>query len=206
MEQIRRLIQRVWRNSPCRLSITAIVAVFLGVGAGRVFIGSVYVVDGRSMDPNYPPGTHLYGRPITTPLERGEVVMLDDDKTDYAVKRIIGLPGESVQLWRGRVFINRKMLVEPYLPKYTFTYPMERTRRGATFVLGEKEYFVMGDNRFDSADSRIYGPIERRQIKRRVLLPDNFVCAYVAPYTLPDYGRSLIQPLATKFAGQKTHL
>ncbi len=204
MEHIRRLIQRVWWNSPCRKSMAAIVAVFLGVGAGRVFIGSVYVVDGRSMDPNYPPGTHLYGMPITTPLDRGEVVLLDDGKSDYAVKRIIGLPGESIQLWRGRVFINRKMLVEPYLPKYTFTCP-ERARRGATFVLGEKEYFVMGDNRFNSADSRIYGPVERRQIKRRVLLPDNFVCAYVAPYTLPDYGQSVIRRLATGVAGQKAH-
>jgi signal peptidase I len=206
MEQIRRLIQKLWGNSPCRRSIAAIVAVFLGVGAGRVFVGSVYVVDGMSMDPSYPPGTHLYGMPITTPLDRGEVVMLDDGKSDYAVKRIIGLPGESVQLWRGRVFINRKMLVEPYLPKYTFTCPMERARRGATFVLGEKEYFVLGDNRLNSADSRIYGPVERRQIKRRVLLPDNFVCAYIAPYTLPDYGRSVIRPLATRVAGQKAHL
>lgn len=206
MEQISRLIQRLWANSLCRMSIAAIVAAFLGVGAGRAFIGSVYVVDGTSMAPNYPPGTHLYGMPITTPLERGDVVMLNDGKKDYAVKRIIGLPGESVQLWRGRVFINRKMLVEPYLPKHTYTCPVERARRGATFVLGEEEYFVLGDNRFNSADSRIYGPVERRQIKRRVALPDGFVCAYVAPYTLPAYGGSVVRPLATEVADPKAHL
>ena len=146
------------------------------------------------MAPTYPPGTHLYGAPISTPLERGDVVLLDDGKEDYAVKRIIGLPGETVQLWRGRVFINRQLLVEPYLTKHTYTYPVEQLRRAATFILVEKEYFVLGDNRPCSSDSRAYGPVERKQIKRRVPLPDDFVCAYLAPYTLPAYGKTLIRP------------
>jgi signal peptidase I len=206
MEQIRRLIQRLWGNMPLRTLIAAAFAVFLGIGAGRVFIGSVYVVDGRSMEPAYPSGTHLYGTPISTPLARGDVVLLDDGKEDYAVKRIIGLPGETVQLWRGCVFINRQMLVEPYLPKHTYTFPMEQARRGATFMLGEREYIVLGDNRFNSADSRTYGAVERRQIKRRVPLPDDFVCAYAAPYTLPDYGKSVARPLVTRVAGAKAHL
>jgi signal peptidase I len=176
------------------------------VGAGRTFIGSVYMVEGTSMDPTYPPGTHLYGTPISTPLDRGDVVLLDDGKADYAVKRIIGLPGETVQLWRGRVFINRQMLVEPYLPKHTYTYPMEQARRGACFVLGEEEYVVLGDNRFYSADSRAYGPVNRKQIKRRVPLPDDFVCAYLAPYTLPAYGKTLIRPTPTNVTGSRAAL
>jgi signal peptidase I len=194
MGQICRFVQKLWKNLPCRLIMAAAVAVVLGVGAGRVFIGSVYVVEGTSMAPTYPPGTHLYGAPISTPLERGDVVLLDDGKEDYAVKRIIGLPGETVQLWRGRVFINRQLLVEPYLTKHTYTYPVEQLRRAATFILVEKEYFVLGDNRPCSSDSRAYGPVERKQIKRRVPLPDDFVCAYLAPYTLPAYGKTLIRP------------
>jgi hypothetical protein len=106
------------------------------------------------------------------------------------------LPGETVQLWRGRVFINREMLIEPYLPKHVYTYPAEPSRRGATFVLGEDQYFVLGDNRPWSADSRTYGPVVRTQIKRRVPQAEDFVCAYFAPYTLPDYGKSLIRPLS----------
>jgi signal peptidase I len=186
--------------------IAAAFAVVLGVGAGRAFIGSVYVVEGTSMDPTYPAGTHLYGTPISTRLDRGDVVVVDDGKEEYAVKRIIGLPGETVQIWRGQVFINRQMLVEPYLPKHTYTYPAEPTRRGATFILGEREYVVLGDNRPSSADSRNYGPVARRQIKRRVPLPDDFVCAYVIPYTLPAYGESTIRPLTTAIASRKARL
>lgn len=197
MPQIRQWIHRGWKNLTCRTLIAAALAVALGVGAGHVFIGSVYVVEGMSMDPAYPPGTHLYGAPITTRLDRGDVVVLDDSKEDYAVKRIIGLPGETVQLWRGRVFIDRQMLVEPYLPKHTYTCPVEEARRGATFILGEGEYFVLGDNRLCSADSRVYGPVSRKRIKRRVALPQNFICAYFAPYTLPAYGTSNIRPALT---------
>jgi signal peptidase I len=206
MGQICRFAQKLWKNLACRTVIGAAFAVVLGVGAGRVFIGSVYVVEGTSMDPTYPPGTHLYGTPISTSLVRGDVVLLDDGKEDYAVKRIVGLPNETVQLWGGRVFINRQMLAEPYLPKYTYTYPMEQARRGATFILGEEEYFVLGDNRLYSADSRAYGPVNRRQIKRRVPLADDFVCSYLAPYTLPAYGKTLIRPMTTNVFGSRSSL
>jgi signal peptidase I len=195
-EHICRSIKRLWKNPACRRSVAAAIAVGVGVGAGHVFIGSVYVVDGTSMTPTYPAGTHLYGAPISTLLERGDVVLLDDGQEDYAVKRIVGLPGETVQLWRGRVFINREMLVEPYLSKHVYTYPVEPLRRGATFVLGEDQYFVLGDNRPWSADSRTYGPVGRKQIKRRVPQSEDFVCAYFAPYTLPAYGKSLIRRLS----------
>jgi signal peptidase I len=200
MRQIWRLVKELWKKRACRLSAAAALALVVGVGAGHSFIGAVYVVEGTSMDPTYPAGTQLYGAPISTPVERGDVVLLDDGKEDYAVKRVIGLPGETVQLWRGQVFINRRMLIEPYLPKHIYTYPAEPTRRGATFILGERQYFVLGDNRPCSADSRSYGAVERKQIKRRVPLPQDFVCAYLAPFTLPDYGKTLIRPMRTRTA------
>ena len=187
-----RLVRKLWQKPGCRLLLGAVSAAFLGVAASRVFIGSVAVVDGTSMMPNYPPGTHLYATPISTDLERGDVVLLDDGREDYAVKRIVGLPGETVQLWRGAVFINRKLLVEPYLPSHTYTFPTERQRRGATFMLGDGEFFVLGDNRANSVDGRTYGPVQRKQIKKRVPLPNDFVCAYFGPYTLPEPGRTVI--------------
>jgi signal peptidase I len=206
MKQICRLMQKVWGNLPCRMAIAAAFAVVLGVGAGHAFIGSVYVVEGTSMEPTYSEGMRLYGTPTTTPVERGDVVLLDDGNKDYAVKRIIGLPGETIQLWRGCVFINKQLLIEPYLPKHTYTCPMEPVHRGATFILGEGEYFVLGDNRSCSADSRAYGPVQRKQIKRRVPLPNDFVGAYCARYTLPAYGTTLMRPAPTTRASAKAIL
>jgi hypothetical protein len=98
------------------------------------------------------------------------------------------------------------MLVEPYLPKHVYTYPVEPLRRGATFLLGEGQYFVLGDNRPYSADSRMYGPVDRKQIKRRVPLPEDFVCAYFARYTLPEYGKTLIRPLTAHPASLASRL
>jgi signal peptidase I len=152
-------------------------------------------VKGKSMMPAYPTGTYLYAAPISTPLERGDVVLLNDGNNEYVLKRIVGLPGETVQIWRGGVFINQKLLVEPYLPRHTYTFPPERERRGATFILGEDECFVMGDNRSCSADSRSYGPVARKQIKKRVPLPEGFIGAYFGPYTLPTPGRTVMHAL-----------
>ena len=206
MPQIRRLIQKLWQSRACRTVIAATAAALLGAGAGRTFIGSVCVVDGESMEPSYPSGTHLYGAAISAPLARGDVILLNDGNADYAVKRIVGLPGETVQLWRGQVFVNRQMLVESYLPKHTYTCPVERARRGATFILGEGEYFVLGDNRLCSSDSRAYGPVRRNQIKQRVPLLVDFVGAHFAPYTLPEYGKTLIRPIKPDVTGARAAL
>jgi signal peptidase I len=192
MVSVCRFVRKLWQNPACRLLTAVVSAAFLGIAASHAFIGSVAVVEGASMMPNYPPSTHLYVTPISTDLERGDVVLLDDGKEDYAVKRIVALPGETIQLWRGAVFINRKLLVEPYLPAHTYTFPVERERRGATFILGDREYFVLGDNRSKSVDSRTYGAVERNQIKKRVPLPNDFICAYFGPYTLPEPGRTVI--------------
>ena len=73
-------------------------------------------------------------------------------------------------------------------------------------MLGGDQYFVLGDNRLCSADSRTYGPVGRNRIKRRVPLPEDFICAYSAPYTLPDYGKSLIRPLLPHPAGATSRL
>ncbi len=147
------------------------------------------------MAPNYLPGARLRTLPVTQPLERGDVVLIEDGEEDYAVKRIIGLPGEAVHIWRGRIFINYRMLNEPYLPKNTFTCPIERKYLGASFKVGADEFFVLGDNRQDSTDSRTYGPVPRARIKRLVPLPEGFTRARVTPYTLPAPGHTLIRPL-----------
>jgi len=174
-----------------------VLSAFLGIAAGKTVIGSlgsVSVVDGVSMAPTYQPGARVYTAPIFTPLERGDIVLVNDGDSGYALKRIVGLPGETIHLWRGYVFINCRMLTEPYLPKYTYTFPDERGEV-SIFRTGSDEYLVLGDNRTRSIDSRFYGPVKRNQIVSRVPLPEHTVRARRTDFTLPVEGKRTIRPL-----------
>src|SRR5215469_14611393 len=162
MQQVVPVFQAFWRKFPWRSLLTAVFAAFLGVAAGRNFLGRISVVSGSSMLPTFVPGTWVRAKPISADLARGDVVVLDDGRSEYAIKRVIGLPGETVHVWRGHVFINQRVLLEPYIPKKIYTFPREKQ---AVFVLGPDQYFVLGDNRPASSDSRTYGPVERDKIK-----------------------------------------
>ena len=177
----------LWYRIPCRFFLATTCAGLLGVVAGRNLIGPVYLVSGSSMSPSYEQGAMVHTIPVSGPLDRGDVVVLDDRKGDYALKRIVGLPGETVHIWRGYVFIDRKILIEPYLPKRVYTFPRQRA---SVFVLGESQYFVLGDNRTSSADSRLYGPVERKQVKKRVLEPQ-IGRARFGPIRLPIYDQAI---------------
>lgn len=194
MEQLCQIARDLHQKPACRWWIAVACAAVMGVTLGRTYFAPVLVVEGASMAPNYPPGAHLYSAAVPDPLQRGDVVLIDDGADEYAVKRLIGLPGETVHIWRGRVFINGQMLVEPYLPKNIYTYPIERRYLGAVFTVGVGQYFVLGDNRMQSSDSRAYGPVPCERIKRLIPLPKGFTRPYLAPYTLPAEGKSLIRP------------
>ena len=146
------------------------------------------------MAPTYQSGARVSTTPISTPLVRGDIVLIDDGKKEYALKRVIGLPGETVALWRGYVFVNCHMLAEPYLPKYTFTFPDEK-REARIFRLENEEYLVLGDNRMFSVDSRFYGPIERNRIKSRVPAASAELRPRFVPFTLPVDGKRSIRPV-----------
>lgn len=147
-----------------------------GIGAGHILVGSVAssvcIVEGPSMKPTYQPGARIRTAPVHSPLQRGDIVLVGEIEHEYQLKRIVGLPGETIYLWHGQVYVDRRLLHEPYLPRYTYTFPDKSPSR-AVFELGEDQYFVMGDNRMDSTDSRDYGPVARDQVKRQVHLPDN---------------------------------
>ena len=131
----------------------------------RYIITSV-IVQGRSMAPTLEDGErYLLNRWTYTyrPPERGEVVVLrDPGHSDLAIKRIVGIPGDSIQLKRGGVLINGKPFVEAYLASGTRTYAPDMQEQ--LVMLGEDQYFVLGDNRQVSEDSRFYGPVHRQRI------------------------------------------
>ena len=99
------------------------------------------------------------------PPERGDIVILrppTNNSTDF-IKRIIALPGERVLIRAGKVYINGHQLEEPYLPEEWVNdnaWPDNPSGQ----VMGADQYFVMGDNRNRSQDSRFFGPITRDRI------------------------------------------
>ena len=143
----------------------------------RVFVVSPFVVDGDSMRPTFENFDYLIVDEILYIFrapERGEVVVFryPGDPSIFYIKRIIGLPNETVSINRGVVTIitaagEKLALAEPYIVNEDATYTKNVS-------LNPGEYFAMGDNRPNSSDSRIWGPLPRKDILGRVdlrLLP-----------------------------------
>jgi len=127
-----------------------------------------FIVDGPSMDYTLRNGQQLMVNKIIYSLhepERGDIIVFhppEEIDTDDYIKRIIGLPGETILIVEGKVFIHKKdgsilELDEPYITN-------KSTRSLAEFEIPEGEYFVMGDNRINSADSRNGWTLERENI------------------------------------------
>lgn len=98
-------------------------------------------------------------------ISRGDIVVFwyPDDQSISFIKRIIGLPGESVEIRDGRVFINGSALDEPYLA----TKNMIRDQMSLT-IIPDQSFFVLGDNRRNSHDSRHWGTLPKKLISGKV--------------------------------------
>ena len=105
---------------------------------------------------------------------RGEIVTFSTarlgsgTRREDLVKRVVGLPGEHLEIRDGRVYIDGQPLDEPYLAPDLVTEA--RVAAFADIVLAEDEYYVLGDNRPDSSDSRVFGPVAKRDIIGEVLI------------------------------------
>lgn len=129
----------------------------------RTFVFQNYVVEGNSMLPTLLPEERLIVGRINYLLgepQRGDVIVFQfpQDPTRDFVKRIIGLPGETISVDRGQVYIDGQALPAEAYVEYPSDIP------AGPLTLGEDEYFVMGDNRAGSSDSRSWGPLQRRHI------------------------------------------
>ena len=156
----------------------------IGVLAGIfivVFLVQRDNVYGDSMKPTLSSGDVIYAQKISTyfhSYKRGDIVILDGHdmegyySKEYLVKRIVGLPGETVKIEDGNVYIKPAdssefyLLQENYLPEGTKTTMMDDAmKKGNEIVLGEDEYYCLGDNRPVSNDSRNLGPFTADRIK-----------------------------------------
>jgi signal peptidase I len=164
--------------------IIALVAIFII----RNFLVQPFLVSGASMEPTFSSGDYLLIDEITYRFrepKRGEVIVFHypNNEKVYYIKRIIGLPGERVVFENGKVKIfnqeypNGFFLEEHYLDQDSKTV-------GQEFLLGANEYFVLGDNRYYSSDSRVWGSLKKSEIVGLVrfrLLPVSKVMAIEAP-------------------------
>ena len=123
-----------------------------------------FEINGLSMEPTYPKGTSI--TTVATELvdlERGDVLVVEYpyDTSRTFVKRLIGFPGETVEIIDGNILIDGTLFTEPYptIPNPEFS---------GLYELGDDEYFVVGDNRPNSSDSRQWGPVNGVHIRGRV--------------------------------------
>lgn len=168
MEEIKRPniknlgFQRAFRELMQTLLIIAGLYTFMNLAMPQ------YMVEGSSMQPNFRgDGTE---RVFISRLDymlsdpaRGEIVVLrnpDDPDGKLLIKRIIGLPGEHVQMNDGYIYINGKALTEPYIQEHC----NKSTCDDREWFLEADQYLVLGDNRNNSLDSTRFGPVDRSLI------------------------------------------
>jgi signal peptidase I len=149
---LRREIRSWGRDLVIALSLAVVIIVF--------FYQPVKV-EGTSMTPLISDQERIFINKFVyrfEPIERGDVVVFwyPLDRTKSFIKRVVGLPGDTVEIRSGHVYVNGKRLPEPYLPPESAdsgSFGPTRVPRG--------EYFVLGDHRTSSNDSRVFGPVAR---------------------------------------------
>jgi signal peptidase I len=144
----------------------AILAVASYFVISRFLLQSVKVV-GRSMVPTLSDSQHyLLNRWVYyfhSPRHSDIVVLRDPADNGFSVKRVVATPGESVYLKEGNVYVNGCKLHEPYLAPGTPTFT-DSQYRDQLILCGKDQFFLLGDNRQNSIDSRTYGPVPRKNI------------------------------------------
>ncbi len=137
----------------------------------KAFVIDFKTVEGTSMVPTFRSGDRVVvlRSNLVSNYKQGDVVVFDAPLAgeEYYVKRIIGVPGDEIKIFRGYVFVNGAMLPEPYVQGEQATL----TENTSLWSLRDGEYFVMGDNRIPggSLDSRDFGPILETHIHGKVL-------------------------------------
>lgn len=135
----------------------------------RAFIAQPFIVSGASMDPTFSSGHYLIVDQLTYELkkpEREDVIIFryPNNPKIFYIKRVIGLPGETISMKDGKITIKNSEYPEGIEIPDPFVSPSKQTKESFSVSLGSTEYFVMGDNRMQSSDSRVWGPLDEKNI------------------------------------------
>lgn len=139
----------------------------------RIFIAQPFLVSGASMSPNFETGHYLIVDQLSYNFknpQRGEVVVFKypNDTKKFFIKRIIGLPNETVKIEGSKIFIKNEE--NPNGIELKENYVENLGQNNTEITLKDDEYFVMGDNRPASSDSRVWGPLSEKLIVGRAFL------------------------------------
>lgn len=141
----------------------------------RIFIAQPFIVSGASMSPTFETGQYLIIDQLSYEFEevkRGDVIIFKfpQDESKFFIKRVIGLPGEVVELKGNTVSVRSKDSTDTLLLEETYVSTENTRNDSLTTILRDDEYFVMGDNRRASADSRLWGPLQEDLIIGRAFI------------------------------------
>ncbi len=163
-----------------------------------LFVAQPHKVSGSSMVPNFQNGDYILTDKVTyrfTQPKNGDVIVLKNprDESQDFIKRIMATPGQTVKVEGNHVFVQGAELSEQYLPPETLTRSGAFLHEGETISVAPDQYFVFGDNRSHSSDSREWGAVTKKEIIGRVIF------RYWPPSTV-----GLIKPStkSTNFGGQ----
>ncbi len=139
------------------------------------FVASPVRVKGSSMYPTLKDGEYGFSNILGTKVSEFKrfdiVVIYIEEKSEYIVKRIIGLPGETISYDNDQLYINGEAVDEPFLDtEYKNSYEGTFTEGVEEITLGEDEYYCLGDNRVNSRDSRYYGTFSSKQFTSKGIL------------------------------------
>jgi signal peptidase I len=159
LDQVSSAPERRWMQALREVAETILLTLLI-FGAINLLTGR-FRIEGPSMLPNLHDGQYLIINKIVYrlhPPQRGDIIVFHHPRNSDRdlIKRVIGLPGETVEIRNGQVLVNGLLLDEPYV--------LQPGRYSDTFELGEKEYFVLGDNRPNSDDSHNWGALQGDQI------------------------------------------
>lgn len=141
----------------------------------RFFIFQPFVVEGQSMEPNFHNNEYLLVQKLSYRLnnpQRGDVIIFQAPtnlQSDY-IKRVIALPGETVKIVNNKIYVNGTQITEDYLPKNDLTLINQDPNLELEQTMGANQYFVLGDNREHSSDSREFGVVDKSLIIGKVFV------------------------------------
>lgn len=157
------------KNTPL-ISVIQIILLILFILCLRTFILSPITVLGISMEPTYEEADKVWKSPLIKPKRFDSVTFYSPRNGKHIIKRVIGLPGDSVEMIDDQLFINDEAVDEPYLDELkqkltegeslTNNFSLSTISNGTNTVVPDNHYFVLGDNRQLADDSRYFGFVD----------------------------------------------